>query len=62
MASPAARQLEIIDDGCSVGLPRRSSGLTNMRRGAEHPHGTFTVACPDGGGTYLTWTAQISSN
>jgi signal transduction histidine kinase len=52
--------LEITDDGTGIDQPRRSSGLTNMRRRAEHHHGTFTVTTPGTHGTLLTWTAQTS--
>jgi signal transduction histidine kinase len=50
--------LEITDNGHGVGTPTRSSGLTNMRRRAEHHHGTLTITTPDQGGTHLTWTAN----
>jgi len=52
--------LQISDNGRGVGQPDRSSGLTNMRRRAEHHRGTFTLTTPAGGGTRLTWIAPLS--
>ena len=52
--------LEITDDGQGVGTPTRSSGLSNMRRRAEHHGGTLTVTAPAGGGTRLTWAATCA--
>ena len=51
--------LEITDNGHGLGTPTRSSGLTNMRRRAEHHHGTLTITTPDQGGTHLTWTGNL---
>jgi signal transduction histidine kinase len=53
--------LKIIDDGHGIGTTTRSSGLTNMRRMAEHHGGSFTVTASDAGGTELVWTARIDS-
>ena len=41
--------LEITDNGRGLGTPTRSSGLTNMRRRAEHHHGTLTITTPEPG-------------
>jgi signal transduction histidine kinase len=51
--------LEITDNGHGLGTPTRSSGLTNMRRRAEHHHGTLAITTPDQGGTHLTWTGNL---
>src|SRR3984957_1827452 len=51
--------LDIIDNGRGVGTPVRSSGLTSMRRRAESNGGTCQLSTPGGGGTQLTWTAQL---
>jgi signal transduction histidine kinase len=51
--------LEIIDNGRGLGTSTRSSGLTNMRRRAEHHHGTLTVTTPDQGGTHLVWAVHL---
>jgi signal transduction histidine kinase len=51
--------LEITDNGHGLGAPTRSSGLTSMRRRAEHHHGTLTITTPDQGGTHLTWTGNL---
>ena len=51
--------LDIIDNGCGVGTPARSSGLTSMRRRAESNGGTCQLTTPGGGGTHLTWTARL---
>jgi signal transduction histidine kinase len=53
--------LKIIDNGHGIGTVTRSSGLTNMRRMAEHHGGSFTVTASDEGGTELAWTARIDS-
>jgi two-component system, NarL family, sensor histidine kinase DevS len=50
--------IEITDNGHGLGTPTRTSGLTNMRRRAEHHQGTLTITTPDRGGTHLTWTAN----
>lgn len=44
-----------------IGTATRSSGLTNMRRMAEHHGGSFTVTASDEGGTELVWTLRIDS-
>jgi signal transduction histidine kinase len=51
--------LQITDNGHGLGTPTRSSGLTNMRRRAEHHHGTLAITTPDQGGTHLTWTGNL---
>ena len=51
--------LQITDNGHGLGTPTRSSGLTNMRRRAEHNHGTLAITTPDQGGTHLTWTGNL---
>ena len=51
--------LDITDNGRGLGTPSRSSGLTSMRRRAEHNGGTLQLTTPDGGGTRLTWTARL---
>ena len=51
--------LDITDDGRGLGTPTRSSGLTNLRRRAEHNGGTLQLANPDTDGTRLTWTARL---
>ena len=51
--------LEITDNGHGLGTPTRSSGLTNMRRRAEHHHGTLAITTPDQGGTHLAWTGNL---
>jgi len=52
--------LEITDNGHGLGAPTRSSGLSNMRRRAEHHGGALTVTEPDGGGTRLTWSVNCT--
>jgi signal transduction histidine kinase len=49
--------IEVADDGCGIGSPERSSGLTNLRRRAARNHGTFELSTPPGGGTVLRWAA-----
>jgi signal transduction histidine kinase len=53
--------LKIIDNGHGIGTATRASGLTNMRRMAEHHGGSLTVTASDEGGTELVWTARIDS-
>jgi len=53
--------VEITDNGVGIGTPSRSSGLANMRRRAERHGGQLQFATPPGGGTQLTWTAQVHS-
>jgi signal transduction histidine kinase len=50
--------LDITDNGRGLGTPARSSGLSSMRRRAEHNGGTFQLTTPATGGTHLTWTAR----
>jgi signal transduction histidine kinase len=52
--------LEITDNGRGLGAPTRSSGLSNMRRRAEHHGGALAVTEPDGGGTRLTWSVHCT--
>lgn len=52
--------VEIADDG--DGIPEdnvRHSGLTNMRRRAEHLGGTFTIVTAPGSGTTVRWTVPV---
>jgi signal transduction histidine kinase len=51
--------LGVTDNGCGLGTPARSSGLTSMRRRAAGHGGTFEVTTPPDGGTRLTWTASV---
>ena len=51
--------LEITDNGCGLGTPTRSSGLTNMRRRAEQRHGSLAITTPDHGGTHLAWSVNL---
>jgi signal transduction histidine kinase len=51
--------LDVIDNGCGVGTPARSSGLTSMRGRAERNGGTFQPITPGSGGTHLTWTGRL---
>jgi signal transduction histidine kinase len=51
--------LDITDNGRGLGMPARSSGLTSMRRRAEHNGGTLRLTTPAGGGTRLSWTARL---
>ncbi len=53
--------LDITDDGCGVGAPARSSGLTNMRHRAERHGGTLHLTTPGSGGTRLTWTGVVKT-
>ena len=48
--------LDITDNGRGLGIPARSSGLTNMRHRAERNGGTLQLTTPSTGGTHLTWT------
>jgi signal transduction histidine kinase len=62
-ATSSAVTIEVADDGCGIGVPQRSSGLSNMRRRAEAHHGTLGLgprASRDRQetGTLLVWTAQ----
>jgi signal transduction histidine kinase len=50
--------LDITDNGCGLGTPARSSGLSSMRRRAEGNGGTFQLTTPATGGTHLAWTAR----
>jgi signal transduction histidine kinase len=50
--------LDITDNGCGLGTPARSSGLSSMRHRAEHNGGTFELTTPAAGGTHLAWTAR----
>ncbi len=52
--------LEITDNGVGMGVPTRSSGLSNIRRRAENHGGTLTITAPDAGGSRLTWSAKYS--
>jgi signal transduction histidine kinase len=54
--------IDVADDGCGIGSPERSSGLSNMRRRAEAHDGALDLgpwASRDGAdiGTRLVWTA-----
>jgi signal transduction histidine kinase len=51
--------LQITDNGHGLGTATRSSGLTNLRRRAEHHHGTLAITTSDQGGTHLTWTGNL---
>ena len=42
--------LDVIDNGCGVGTPARSSGLTSMRGRAERNGGTFQLVTRGSGG------------
>ena len=48
--------LDITDNGRGLGVPARSSGLSNMRHRAERNGGTLQLTTPSAGGTHLTWT------
>ncbi len=48
--------LDVTDNGCGLGTPTRSSGLTNMRHRAERNGGTLELAPARSGGTQLIWT------
>jgi len=50
--------LDITDNGCGLGTPARSGGLSSMRRRAERNGGTFQLTTPAHGGTHLAWTAR----
>ena len=50
----------VVDNGTGLGDASRSSGLGNMRARAERYGGTMTAGDAPGGGTMLTWKAQIS--
>ena len=49
----------VVDNGMGLGDPSRSSGLGNMRARAERHGGLMTVGDAAGGGTMLTWKAQL---
>lgn len=53
--------VSITDDGVGMDTATRDSGLANLRHRAESRGGRFTVTNPAGGGTYLGWTALITS-
>jgi len=53
--------LDITDNGCGLGKPTRSSGLTNMRHRAERHGGTLQVTTNGSGGTHLTWTGVFKT-
>ena len=61
MLTEAVVTLKINDNGHGIGTVTPSSGLTNMRRMAEHHGGSFAVTASDGGGTELAWSARIDS-
>ena len=52
--------LEVVDDGVGLGSSTRCSGLGNLRRRAEHHHGTLTLAANTPRGTCLTWTVTLT--
>jgi signal transduction histidine kinase len=49
------------DNGCGLGNPTRSSGLTNMRQRAESHGGTLELLGSALGGARLAWTARTRS-
>ena len=51
----ATLRLEVLDDGRGIPDGGRRSGLSNMRRRAEHRAGTFVVAPRAPRGTALSW-------
>jgi signal transduction histidine kinase len=51
--------LDVRDNGIGLGETTRRSGLTNLRRRAEHHHGTFTVAAHHPTGTHLCWSVPL---
>ena len=53
--------LEVADDGIGLGSSTRCSGLGNLRRRAEHHHGTLTLAANTPSGTCLTWTVTLAA-
>jgi signal transduction histidine kinase len=57
-----AATLEISDDGVGMGSLNHKSGVANMARRAERWHGAASFESRDGGGTVLTWTAQVGTN
>jgi signal transduction histidine kinase len=59
IARPDQLTVDIRDDGTGLGDATRRSGLANMRRRAEHHHGTFTLAANQPTGTRLTWTVPL---
>jgi signal transduction histidine kinase len=58
-ARPDRLTVDIRDNGGGLGETTRRSGLANMRRRAEHHHGTFTVAPNYPTGTHLTWSVPL---
>jgi signal transduction histidine kinase len=54
--------LHVIDNGCGIGAPARSSGLANMRRRAARHDGVLEVTTPAGGGTHLSWNAAAGEH
>ena len=50
--------VEIIDNGVGIGIPTRSSGLSNLTQRAHAHHGAFQITTPPDGGTHLYWTAH----
>ena len=55
-ARPDRLTVDIRDNGGGLGDTTRRSGLANMRRRAEHHHGTFAIASIHPTGTHLTWS------
>ena len=57
-AAADAEQLTLIvaDDGIGIGPATHRGGLANLRRRAEHHHGTLTVTAQQPTGTRLSWT------
>jgi signal transduction histidine kinase len=51
--------LDVRDNGTGLGDTTRRCGLANMRRRAEHHHGTFTVGAHHPTGTHLSWSVPL---
>jgi signal transduction histidine kinase len=58
-ARPDQLTVDIRDNGTGCRGATRRSGLANMRRRAEHHHGTFTLGANQPTGTRLTWTVPL---
>jgi signal transduction histidine kinase len=54
--------LEATDDGCGIPTTTHHSGLTNLRRRAEHHGGTLTLTPRKPDGTLLTWSIPLTSD
>ncbi len=51
--------LEVTDDGVGIGIPLRSSGLTNLEHRARQRGGRFDVGPGPVSGTVLRWTVPL---